>query len=140
MTIISERILESIQGYVKQGKSLGTVVFWILTFYKEVKGLKGNYKNLPQCLIDNAKFCVWKYEKSKIDKKPRKVPYQVNGKKTMANKINTFTSFNDAVNAVDKFDGLGIGVFNNISAIDIDDCIDENGNFSKLAKEVMGIF
>jgi hypothetical protein len=30
MTVKPERVFEELQGYVKQGKSLGTVVFWAL--------------------------------------------------------------------------------------------------------------
>ena len=40
---------------------------------------------------------------------------------------------------VDKFDGLGIGIFNKISAIDIDNCIDASGNYSDLAKDIMAV-
>lgn len=100
-----------------------------------MNGLKEKYENLPQYLKDKAKFCVWKQEDGK-----GKVPYQVNGKMARANKINTFTDFKKALDVVDKFDGLGIGIFNNISAIDIDNCIDASGNYSDLAKDIIEIF
>ena len=100
-----------------------------------MKSLINKYENLPQYLKDNAKFCVWKQESGK-----GKVPYQVNGKRAKANKVNTFTDFKNALDVVDKFDGLGIGIFNKISAIDIDNCIDASGNYSDLAKDVMDIF
>jgi hypothetical protein len=32
MTVKPERVFEELQGYVKQGKSLGRVVFWVLFF------------------------------------------------------------------------------------------------------------
>jgi putative DNA primase/helicase len=104
-------------------------------FYKEVKNLIDKYENLPQYLKDKARFCVWKQEDGK-----GKVPYQVDDKRARANKINTFTDFKSALDVVDKFDGLGIGIFNKISAIDIDNCIDENGKYSDLAKDIMEIF
>ena len=100
-----------------------------------MKSLIKKYEELPQYLKDKAKFCVWKQESGK-----GKVPYQVNGKKARANKINTFTDFKKALDVVDRFDGLGIGIFNKISAIDIDNCIDASGNYSDLAKDVMDIF
>lgn len=78
---------------------------------------------------------MWKQEAGK-----GKVPYQANGKRAKANKVNTFTDFKNALDVVDKFDGLGIGIFNKISAIDIDNCIDVSGNYSDLAKDVMDIF
>lgn len=103
--------------------------------FKEVKCLKDKYENLPQYLKDKARFCLWKSEVGK-----GKVPYQVDGKRAKANNISTFTDFKDALCVVNKFDGLGIGIFNKISAIDIDNCIDASGNYSDLAKDVMGIF
>ena len=75
---------------------------------------------------------MWKQEDGK-----GKAPYQVNGKRARANKINTFTNFNKSLSVVDKFDGLGIGVLNKISAIDIDNCIDASGDYSDLTKDIM---
>lgn len=100
-----------------------------------MKSLIDKYEELPQYLKDNARFCVWKQEAGK-----GKVPYQANGKRAKANKVNTFTDFKKALDVVGKFDGLGIGIFNKISAIDIDNCIDASGNYSDLAKDIMDIF
>lgn len=100
-----------------------------------MKSLIKKYEELPQYLKDNAKFCVWKQESGK-----GKIPYQANGKRAKANKINTFTDFKKALDVVDRFDGLGIGIFNKISAIDIDDCIDGNGKYSDMARDIMNIF
>ena len=97
---------------------------------KEVKSLIDKYKNIPDYLKDKARFCLWKSEVGK-----GKVPYQVNGKRAKANNISTFTNFKDALSVVNKFDGLGIGIFNKISAIDIDNCIDEKGKYSDSEKE-----
>ncbi len=81
-----------------------------------------------------ARFCLWRNEAGKD-----KVPYQINGKRTRANNINSFTDFKRALAHVDKFDGLGIGIFNEISAIDIDNCIKEDGSYSDLAKYIMWV-
>ena len=75
-----------------------------------MKSLINKYKKLPQYLKDNARFCVWKQETGK-----GKVPYQANGKRAKANKENTFTDFKKALDVVDKFDGLGIGIFETLS-------------------------
>ena len=88
---------------------------------KEVKSLIDKYKDIPDYLKDKARFCLWKNEAGK-----GKVPYQVNGKKAKANNISTFTDFKSALSVDDKFDGLGIGIFNKIAAIDIDNCIDKD--------------
>ena len=85
-----------------------------------------NYNNLPNNIKENGLFCLWKYEQ-RCNSKPTKVPYRVNGKKALPNNPNTFTTFGTALKEVNKFDGLGIGIFNGISAIDIDTCIDEVG-------------
>ena len=53
-----------------------------------MKSLIKKYEELPQYLKDNARFCVWKQETGK-----GKVPYQANGKRARANKINTFTEY-----------------------------------------------
>ena len=126
--------LKVIQDYVKQGKTSGRLVFWALLNQRRWKTIK-KFEKIPDYLKDNARFCLWKNEAGK-----GKVPYQTDGKRARANKISTFTDFKSALSALDKFDGLGIGIFNEISAIDIDNCIDEYGNYSDLAKDIMEIF
>lgn len=98
-----------------------------------------NYNNLPNYMKDNGLFCLWKYEQ-RGDSKPTNVPYQVSGIKAQANNASTFTTFKTAVHEVDKFDGLGIGIFNGISAIDIDHCVDGNGELSEMAQDIIQLF
>lgn len=69
-----------------------------------------------------------------------KVPYQVNGCKALPNTPSTFTTFDTALKAVNKFDGLGIGIFKSISAIDIDHCVDEDSNLSDLTENIVALF
>jgi putative DNA primase/helicase len=99
-----------------------------------------NYNNLPKYLRDNGKFCLWKYEERKNGEKPTKVPYQVSGKKAMPNIENTFTTFEVATKVVNRFDGIGIGVFGGISAIDIDHCIDDSGSLTDMATAIITLF
>lgn len=98
------------------------------------------YDNLPQYIKDNGSFCLWKYEERKNGEKPIKVPYQVSGKKAMPNNEHTFTTFETALSAVNKFDGLGIGVFGGISAIDIDNCINQDGSLTDMAIAIITLF
>ncbi|WP_177565178.1 phage/plasmid primase, P4 family [uncultured Phascolarctobacterium sp.] len=98
------------------------------------------YDNLPKYIKDNASFCLWKYEERKNGEKPTKVPYQVSGKKAMPNNEKTFTTFETALSVVNKFDGLGLGVFGGISAIDIDNCINEDGSLTDMAIAIIALF
>ena len=53
----------------------------------------------------------------------------------MSNNPDTFTSYQEAVNALERsrYDGLGVGVFDGLCAVDIDDCLDEDGTLSPLS-------
>lgn len=98
-----------------------------------------NYNNLPSYIKENGLFCLWKYEQ-RSKSKTTKVPYQVNGCKALPNNPSTFTTFDTALKSVRKFDGLGIGIFNGLSAIDIDHCVDKDGNLSELAENIVALF
>lgn len=95
---------------------------------------------LPQELKDTALWCVWRYERREGQDKPTKVPYNARtGGRAMSNSPSTFTSYQTAVKALERggYDGLGVGVFNGLCAIDIDDCLDENGAPSPLARDIV---
>lgn len=98
--------------------------------------------NIPQELKNNGLFCTWRL----TDK--GKTPYNpVNGTMARSNNPNTFNNYQTilkhlpryyAVNADGEITGgLGMGVFNGFSAIDIDDCIDSRGKISKLAHDII---
>ena len=95
---------------------------------------------LPQELKDTALWCVWRYERREGQDKPTKVPCNARtGGRAMSNSPSTFTSYQTAVKALERggYDGLGVGVFNGLCAIDIDDCLDENGTPSPLARDIV---
>lgn len=55
------------------------------------------------------------------------MPYNaLNHQKASVDKSETFVDFKTAVDAVSKYDGIGIRMNNNQGAIDLDHCI-ENG-------------
>ena len=96
------------------------------------------YKNLPPTLLRDGLFCVWKYENR--EGKPTKVPYNPRtGGRARSTNPTTFASLETALKAVEwgRYNGLGVGIFGNVGAIDIDHCIDENGELSPLAFDVM---
>lgn len=98
------------------------------------------YDNLPNELRDNGKFCLWNYEERKGKIKPDKVPYQINGKRAQSNNENTFTNYSDAVAAVDRYDGLGLGIFRGFSAVDVDHCVNSDGTLTAIGQSIADIF
>lgn len=101
---------------------------------------KFNPNGLPQELKDYGHWCVWNYEQPEGRNKPTKVPYNPRtGVRAMSNNPDTFTSFQEAVNALERggFSGLGVGVFDGLCAIDLDNCLSEDGTPSPLAVAVV---
>lgn len=49
----------------------------------------------------------------------------------------TFAPLDTALAVLGQYDGLGVGIFGHVGAIDIDHCIDDNGELSPLAFDVM---
>lgn len=95
---------------------------------------------LPQELKDNGHWCVWRYEQREGRDKPTKVPYNPRtGERAKSNDPGTFGTFQEAVAALwcGGFDGLGVGVFDGLCAIDIDHCITEGGPPSSLALDIV---
>ena len=98
--------------------------------------MKVNIQNIPKSLRETGAWCVWRYEER--EGKPTKVPYNPRTSvKAKSNNVGTFGTFEQACFAKDMngFDGIGIGVFDDICAIDIDHCI-EDGVFSDMASEI----
>ena len=99
---------------------------------------KDKYTSLPDALKENGLFCVWRYEVR--DGNPTKVPYNpITGRRGRSNDKDTFTDFHTAVLQMEKghFDGIGVGIFNGLGAIDIDHCINEHGILSDNAQNVI---
>ena len=94
---------------------------------------------IPQIVKDNVRFCCWNYEIR--DGKKTKVPYNpISKRRAKPDNPKTFVEFSSAVAAIDDYDGLGFLVGNQICAIDIDDCIEEDGSLNPLAKVVTEVF
>ena len=92
------------------------------------------YEKLPQELKERGAFCLWRYEQRNGD--TTKVPYQISGLRGDSTNPTAFTDFTSAVSYGDSYDGIGIGVFGDICAIDIDHCV-ENGTLSDMAKDII---
>lgn len=98
------------------------------------------FDNIPKQLQEKGLFCCWKYEERNGCK--TKVPYSP-GRFCHAktNDPDTFTYFEDAVRLIEQdfYDGIGIGVFGNVGAIDIDGCISEDGKFTEQAIDIIKV-
>lgn len=92
------------------------------------------YDQLPSNLKIRNQFCNWKLEEQ--NERMTKIPYRTNGKRANPTDPKSFTDF-DAVCAVcDKYDGIGIGIFGDLFAIDIDHCVTE-GVVSEMARDII---
>lgn len=94
-----------------------------------------NTQNLPTALKESALFCVWKKEER--GGKPTKIPYNpITGGKAQPNNKATFAPFQTAATVMESYDGLGIGIFDGLCAIDIDHCI-KDGKPSEMAADII---
>jgi hypothetical protein len=68
----------------------------------------------------------------------RKIPYQLNGKPAKSNDSSTWTSFDHIKDLPNKL--FFFPPDRSLTGIDVDDCIDEEGNFSDVALDILSIF
>ena len=99
-------------------------------------------KNIPNELKLNGLWCGWRL----TDK--GKIPFNLlTGQYAKSNDESTFSSYPTLLNNIHKYlkynengkqlGGVGLGVFRGYSAIDIDHCIDENGQMSEMALDII---
>ena len=100
-----------------------------------------NLDSIPPELKRHPYWCVWKYEQKQGEKKPRKVPYNpMTAQRANSSDPDTFTPFTDALIAFSGkagYSGIGVGLFNNLGAIDLDNCIDPTGQMNEMARDVI---
>jgi len=98
-------------------------------------------ESLPISLRENGLFCCWRYETREGSQKTAKVPYDPRtGRRAQSTNPDTFAPLNTAVSALEHngYDGIGVGIFHQLGAIDIDHCI-QDGELSPLALDIMNI-
>lgn len=95
--------------------------------------------NIPNYLQKHGKFCLWKYEQNKG--RWTKVPYQPKATqyKTSSTNVAHFTDLQTAMAAQKGFDGVGLGIFGDICAVDLDHVVSDTGELSQLAQTVIQI-
>lgn len=93
-----------------------------------------NTQNLPADLRETGLFCCWRYEER--NGRRTKVPYNPRtGGKAQSDNPGTFAPLAEAEAAQGNYDGLGVGVFGSLAAIDIDHCV-QNNVWSEMAIDV----
>lgn len=92
-----------------------------------------DFNQIPEELKQLPIWCVWNLEKG------GKIPYNPRtGYKAQSNNLESFTPFKTASKAVyeGRYNGVGIGIFYGISAIDIDHCLND-GVLSDMAADII---
>ena len=99
---------------------------------KEEMKIFMNLTALPEAVIQEGRFCCWRYEER--NGKKTKVPYQpVTGLRAQSNDRSSFVPFGTAAGA-EGYDGIGIGIFDGICAIDLDHCLTDGKPNEKAAE------
>lgn len=96
-----------------------------------------NTSKLPEQFKKDNLFCVWKYEER--GGKKTKVPYNPKtGARAQSNNPHTFSTLTEAEQVQGKYDGIGVGIFGELCAVDIDHCI-QNGEIHPLASGIIAL-
>ena len=103
------------------------------------------YKSIPNELKLSALWCCWKYINNKNGDNI-KMPFNpLTGYAAKSNDKSTFVSYPTLMHYANSYiafegkkqiGGIGLGIFNGFSAIDIDHCVD-NGKPNKMAQEII---
>lgn len=82
--------------------------------------------NIPQSLQRDGLFCFFRLESRPGSDKPAKVPIDPKtGRQAKSTDPGTFGRFADVQNYAEAgYDGIGVGIFGHIAAIDIDHCVE----------------
>ncbi len=95
-----------------------------------------NYDKFPQYLKDHGSFCCWNYEE--VNGRKTKVPYDpITGQRAKSNDKSTFTYFEVAASKM--YEGIGIGIFDGVCAIDLDHCVAEDGAFAPSVQAIIDL-
>ena len=93
---------------------------------------------IPREITEKGLFCCWRYEER--NGKQTKVPYNPRtGERAKSNDPQSFADYQTASCASQRYDGMGLGIFSGICAIDLDHCIDADGNYSQTAVEIIAM-
>ena len=133
---VEEPAIEPVQ--VKSAAmSLDEQIYQVWSAYDEF-----TYEKLPQeFILSYPYFCLWRLEHRNGDPKPTKVPYDPNtlmrGSSADKSKHNIFYYCFNQLKAYSYMTGIGIGLFDDLCGIDIDDCFDEEHHLLDFAEDII---
>lgn len=107
-----------------------------------MSGTISDFNNLPEVLRQFGSFCCWVHKERTGGTKPAKEPHNpMTGEKARVDHPEDFAPFDETIAAFQRgsYDGIGILINGNLCAIDIDNCIDDNGKLSPLAAYVVKV-
>jgi len=96
---------------------------------------------IPDELKKGIRFVCWQYRER--NKKNTKVPLSPHGGLAKVNDPTTWGAFNEAVSYYEKHGLSGVGIVlskddgNHLVGVDLDHCIDDAGNLTPEAKEIV---
>lgn len=100
-----------------------------------------NLEAVPQAMKDSPRWVLWRAERRPGDKptdKLAKVPHQANGRNADSSDPATWTTFDLALAAADRFDGLGFVLGDGIAGVDLDKCLDpQTGHLEPWAAKIV---
>lgn len=96
--------------------------------------------NLPPQLREKGLFCCRGLAGLEGEGKGAKIPYDPKtGQGAKSTDPNTFSDFHTALSAMPRYRGMGVGIFGDLGALDIDHCIDDTGALSPMAWDIVGM-
>ena len=96
-----------------------------------------HFEQLPDSLKASGRFCLWRYESR--GSRQTKVPYDpVTKARARSNDPSSFSDYPTALRQ-QGFDGLGVGIFGALCAIDLDHCVTDAGYFTAQAAEIVAL-
>lgn len=97
-----------------------------------------SFQHFPEELRELKQWVVWKLEVR--DGKQTKVPYMPQGGHAKSTDPATWSSFDDCVQAVDRFNGIGFVFYQGYAGIDLDKCILPDGSLEPWARSILEEF
>ena len=84
-----------------------------------------DYFTIHKFMQEHGRFYLWKLVLKPGKIKPDKIPYQLNGKRVDATNPQHYSSFEETVEAFakDGYAGIGVGCFDPLRLVDVDDCV-----------------
>ena len=112
-----------------------------MTVYTNPHILTLRAENIPEQLKTRPQWVVWKA----VGDKPDKVPYSArSGRKASSTDLLTWSTFQEALDAYENGEYAGLGfVFSSAdpyTGVDLDNCVDENGEIAGWALEIIRYF